>query len=345
MDNRYDIAVIGAGMSGSMAARRLSEAGMRVVVIEKARGTGGRLSSKNLRGFEGNGVSVPLGCPGFSAMDRGFSLQLKQWCRDGIVSETAGIDPLVGDSQAGDIYCAQPRSSSLTRHLLEGVDLRLGTRVMAVTPVQEGWILTTKTNENATDKLLVKQVVIATPPAQAAELLVDGHPMKTRLQQVTMLPQWVAIISFQCSRKEVASQLKNMSEHPLIERVFPTSCVQNHDGSVTQYAVIHAARDWSGRNVELTKAGVEKAVISWLQFEQSLISPCLQVQHVHRWLYSQSIESARILAAYLWEPTSSVCGGLGVCGDYFCSSDLNVGGVERAYSSGVALAHQIINDD
>ena len=44
----YDAVVIGAGLAGSVVAHELHQAGQRVLVIDKSRGTGGRASSKRL---------------------------------------------------------------------------------------------------------------------------------------------------------------------------------------------------------------------------------------------------------------------------------------------------------
>lgn len=44
------IAVIGAGMSGLTAARRLAKAGATVTVFEKSRGLGGRLATRRTDG-------------------------------------------------------------------------------------------------------------------------------------------------------------------------------------------------------------------------------------------------------------------------------------------------------
>ena len=44
----WDIAVIGAGISGLVCARRLQQAGHRVVVLDKSRGVGGRVATRRL---------------------------------------------------------------------------------------------------------------------------------------------------------------------------------------------------------------------------------------------------------------------------------------------------------
>ena len=49
---RRHIAVIGAGMAGLSCARHLQEAGCRVTVFDKARGPGGRMSTRRGDGWQ-----------------------------------------------------------------------------------------------------------------------------------------------------------------------------------------------------------------------------------------------------------------------------------------------------
>lgn len=60
------VAIIGAGMAGLSAARRLSQAGCRIVLYEKSRGVGGRVATRRIEGCildHGAQVIKPVGTP------------------------------------------------------------------------------------------------------------------------------------------------------------------------------------------------------------------------------------------------------------------------------------------
>ena len=61
MDDAADVAVVGAGLAGLVAARRLTAAGRRVVVLEASDGVGGRVRTDRVDGF---------------LLDRGFQVLL-----------------------------------------------------------------------------------------------------------------------------------------------------------------------------------------------------------------------------------------------------------------------------
>mgnify|MGYP003336186047 FL=1 len=65
-----DVLIIGAGMAGLTAAVELKRAGRRVLVLDKARGVGGRLASRRIDGatFDHGAQFITARDPRFAAV-------------------------------------------------------------------------------------------------------------------------------------------------------------------------------------------------------------------------------------------------------------------------------------
>ncbi len=81
---RVNIAIIGAGISAAAAAKILLAQGASVSVFEKARGPGGRLSSK--RALAG---SFDFGAQYFTARTEAFKHQVQLWLQTGVSAALA----------------------------------------------------------------------------------------------------------------------------------------------------------------------------------------------------------------------------------------------------------------
>ena len=139
----YDVAVVGQGPAGGMAALRLAEAGHSVVTFDRKRRVGdpvhcgeglGKIALKNtdypvgdwaIRSVEGNRIRMPNG-KSVGLMSPGYSIH--RW----------GLDQSISDDAV---------EAGATRH--EGV------RVTKVNREKDGWILSSKDGEVAKAKQLV----------------------------------------------------------------------------------------------------------------------------------------------------------------------------------------------
>lgn len=111
------VAIVGAGMSGLMAARTLVEAGHEVVVFDKGRSPGGRLATRRIEG-----ARLDHGAQFFTVRDEQFARHVHQWQDDDVVREWCH-----GFSAEGDgfpRYMVRDGMSALAKHLAVGVDVR-----------------------------------------------------------------------------------------------------------------------------------------------------------------------------------------------------------------------------
>jgi renalase len=332
-DEILDFAVIGAGIAGLTAASEISCLGYTLAVFEKARGTGGRLSSKRVAHDNGEFMAFDLGCVSITAATATFSEQLESWHSSGVVA------PWWKDDQALNHYVAVPRNSGLTRHLSKNLECHFSTRITSITRIDNVWHLFSDDGGNVKLLARAKSVIIAVPPAQAYDLLPVDHRFKSELEKVTVGAQWVMGL-------EVDNDFSDLPVIAYPESVSIFSISQENrkpgrrDGgskseadSVASILQIQASQLWTRQHLESTHEEVSSTLIS--ELEHYLQQPLSIINaYVHRWLYSCVTQGIEAKDGYLWDGE-----GLGLIGDYFNSdSTTSIAGVESAWLSGKSLA-------
>ena len=323
-----DIIVIGAGVSGLVVANEMQRAGSSVVVVEKARGSGGRLSSKRAELDNGSAFTFDLGCASFSAQSDGFKQAL----------EAAGSSVATIEEDGEKRYCGTPRNSMMTRHLADQLEVYFSHRVFGIERCDAGWKVSCETADGDIKRWLCSRLIISAPPAQSAALLPAGHAAQRILEKSYIAPQWVA--AFALDEKAVSKALlERLTENPDIEKV----SIEN-DKPVRDYeagvivCVIHFSPAWTNQRLSWTKPQVQEHATDCLgSIEFKGLNP--RALHVHRWLYSLPTAQVTALptnpsmerASYYLDDS-----GLALCGDYLASQEYE--GVERAWLSAKALA-------
>jgi len=333
-----DFAVIGAGIAGLTAASKISALGHKLAVFEKARGTGGRLSSKRVVYDGGEAMAFDLGCVSITGKSEKFSQQLESWHSGGVIA------PWWMDDQNKTHYVAVSRNSALTRHLSENLECHFSTRVSSLQRIDDIWHLFTfnERGENEGgendrgEKLLAKakNVILATPPAQAYDLLPAGSRFKGALESVKVGAQWVMGL-------ELDNDLSGLPaiSYPKSDTVYSISqesCKpgrRNREFNVGSTILqVQASQNWTREHLESTHEQVKGALMR--ELEQHLQQPLrITNAYVHRWLYSCITQGIETKEGYLWDEE-----GLGLIGDYL-NTDFD--GVESAWLSGQQLAEQV----
>jgi renalase len=328
------IAVIGAGVAGLTCARKLQQAGRRVVVFDKSRGLGGRLATRRLSGTHADhGVCYlqPKGTAFGQLIDELVNEQiLRVW--------TQGIHRLPADGvlqppvKFAPCYAATAGATAIARYLGQNLEIINSQTITAISPMGNGWQL-----NSADGQWNAEQVVVAVPPAQAlaiAARVIDPH-CSEQISQVNFTTSITAIAVFPKSQQAAAAQLPWQGiqgiDHPVLGWIGLDSSKQLEPLQpvlVVQSSAAFAAENFDAPDLEVIG---KRLLASAVPFAMGLDDP--EILQVHRWGY-----------AFVQNPlpdlflTAQVKAPLYFCGDW-CGGNR----VESAFLSGLAVAEKILD--
>ncbi|BCB60634.1 MULTISPECIES: NAD(P)/FAD-dependent oxidoreductase [Halomonadaceae] len=333
------VAIVGAGLSGLACAHRLAQQGTQVRLFDKARGPGGRMSSK-----QRPAATLDLGAQAFTVRDERFARQVDEWRHAGCVDiwPTHRYQASASGWQTHDDgqirYCGAPRMSAITRYLADGLSafadatLLLETTITALERQPKGWQL-----RDAHDNRygLFDYVVISAPPPQAKALLADWEPMLSdACEERPQRSCWAAWAIFDESlpRLPVGDQWQSLHlEHPALRLVSRNHTKPGRKHQPESLSLL-AQLDWSDAHIDATPASAAQqlweAFVTTLPSDTSLPSP-IDVG-AHRWRYAQPASPGR--QSFLYSES-----GLALCGDSFRGSR-----VEDAWLSGNELGAALL---
>ncbi len=166
----FDVAIVGAGMSGLVCAQQLHQAGYRVVVVEKSRGLGGRVTTRRLHDTcadRGLSYLIP-----HRELTTSFVELLKS---QGILTVwTDTTYEFSADTQklkaikGSPLYIAPNGMSEVARFLAKNLEIQLNRRLVGLSLNNNFWHLQF---EAGSPEIIAKAVVVAIPAPQALTLL------------------------------------------------------------------------------------------------------------------------------------------------------------------------------
>ncbi len=165
----FDVAIVGAGISGLVCAQQLHQAGYRVVVVEKSRGLGGRVTTRRLQDTcadRGLSYLIPQG-----ELTKSFVEVLKAQNIVTVWTDTVhefDVDSQLKAVKGSPIYVAPNGMSAIARFLGKNLEIQLNRRVVGIRLNNDYWHLQL---DDSHSKVVAKAVVIAIPAPQALVLL------------------------------------------------------------------------------------------------------------------------------------------------------------------------------
>lgn len=127
------VIIVGAGLSGLVAANALQAAGCQTMVIDKGRSAGGRLATRRLNASAGGSTRfarVDHGAQFFTVRSPDFAELVHDWRRAGLLMEWCR-----GFSSEGDgypRYCAEGGMNTIAKYLASTLDVRTETTIHAI---------------------------------------------------------------------------------------------------------------------------------------------------------------------------------------------------------------------
>lgn len=166
----FDVAIVGAGMSGLVCAQQLHQAGYRVVVVEKSRGLGGRVTTRRLHDTcadRGLSYLIPNGELTTSFVELlKFQGVLTVWTdtTHEFSADTQKLKAIKG----APLYIAPNGMSEVARFLGKNLEILLNRRLVGLSLDNNFWHLQF---EAGNPEIVAKAVVVAIPAPQALTLL------------------------------------------------------------------------------------------------------------------------------------------------------------------------------
>jgi renalase len=327
------VVVLGAGISGLLAARDLQQAGASVVVIDKARGVGGRLATRRL----GEGVA-DHGAQFFTARTEAFAAELAGWLADGVAapgfSGVLGAAGIVADD--GELrYRGVPAMTGIAKHLARSLDVRLRHRATGIHHDGRRWHidldlgLAADTDGSGTDLLAADALVLTTPAPQLLELL-DPAALdavdRLALESIAYDPCIAVMVAVDAPDPLHLAPVG--ARRPSSEPLAWVADNQVKGISATPTITIHAGPETSRQLWDLT----DEAVVEALTTPAGLDPASIQAASVQRWRYAHAAAWHPATHLALRTPVPAV-----VAGDAFGAS----GRVEGASISGLSAARHL----
>jgi predicted NAD/FAD-dependent oxidoreductase len=301
-------AIVGAGLAGLACADELAAAGHHVTLFDKARGPGGRMSTRRMATELGE-ASFDHGAQYFTVRDQGFEALVARWEAQGIAARwpEAGAEAWVG----------VPAMNSPVKHMAAAHDVRWSARVDALVRDTAGWRL----QGDGLPSLSFDAVIIALPAEQATVLLEPWDATMAQQAAATLsAPCWTAMVALAEPLPTGASTLRDYG--PIIW----AACNSTKPGRTgPQSWVIQATPDWSREYLEADATWVTRALLTALADGLRIAIPDPVCALSHRWRYARSGAHG---AGLLYNPEYEV----GVCGDWLIGPR-----VESAWQSGSRL--------
>jgi renalase len=274
-----DCVIIGGGISGLIAAKTLDNQGMKVTILDKGRGIGGRLATRRLNYGNSQEGIIDYGAPHFTAQSPTFQTMVEEWLELGLVkvwSTGFNIDNK-------NYYCGVENNRAIAKYLARDLDVHTSTKVTHLEWRDSYWQVYTETGTTFTGTKL-----LLTPPVPQTLALLDNSDIllepeiREKLNKVSYHPCIAVLALFSQPNLIPAPGGLGLKGNPLKW----ISC--NHQKGISPYGygvTLYASREYSQTHWDSADETIVQDLLTsaatWLKSE-------ILTYQVHRWRYSQA---------------------------------------------------------
>ena len=320
----HEVCVIGAGWAGLSAAFELTAAGVDVVVLDKARGPGGRCSTRRHGDF-----AFDHGGQYFTARSEAFADAVRGWKQEGLVAawrpriRVFGRRPSNPGTTPAERLVGVPGMNAVLKRLSARLDCRFGGRVEELRRERNHWLV----RRDRGDEILARSVLLTAPPAQAAELLAGRSELAETASRVPMNPCWALMLGFD-GPLDADFDAAFDNEGPLSWLARNSS----KPGRSGEAWLLHAGPNWSRQHLEAEPDWVADQLLAAFHARiPSAAETTPALVSAHRWRYA--LAPAPLEQECLGEARQRLV----LAGDW-CAGNR----IEGAWVSGRAAAAQLL---
>jgi renalase len=327
-ENQRSCIIVGAGISGLLAARSLKKEGWTVTVLDKSRGVGGRMATRRVdKGTFDHGAQF------FTVRGERFAGLVEDWLGAGVAAEwTRGFADSEGRPNEDDYprYRGTGGMTSIPKHISRGLDVRTGERAVRVDDNDDGWEIECESGLRVAGNALV----LAAPVPQVLELASSGSyslpdDARSHLETVSYDPCLALMVLLDGSTGVPEPGGMQIKGEPL------DWIGDNRRKGISEApaVTVHAGPHWSRSHFEDDETEIVDAMISLVGDHLGAdLAPAIVDTSLARWRYS-----------WVTSPHSEPClvssddPPLLFCGDAFGQPK-----VEGAALSGLAAADHLL---
>lgn len=276
------VAIIGAGISGLTLAQHLKHHA-EVIVFEKARGVGGRMSTRYADPFY-----FDHGTHTFTARTKAFQSFLKPYMDDGTIAEWSGkvINLEIGKKTAKRPWfephlVAAPNMNSLCKKLAEGLDVRVAIEVAPLSQKQSGvWSLQDKQGNTLGE---YDWIISTAPPAQTLVLFESALPDNSPLHVARMHGCYSLMIGFNkpWDKQWIAAKVR---DNP-IKWISINSTKPDRNKNVTAI-VGHSRNNWADEHMDDDMQQAQQFLVEQFEAVTGISTANADYISTHRWKYA-----------------------------------------------------------